>query len=49
MRYIIVNSIYNKGLKANMFFSKPFNDGLDKFSNNLLMAFIKDTENNVAT
>ncbi len=47
MRYIIVNSIYNKGLKANMFFSKPFNDGLEKFSNNLLMAFVKDTENHL--
>lgn len=47
MRYIIVNSIYNKGLKANMFFSKPFDAGLEKFSNNLLMAFISDTENNL--
>mgnify|MGYP003627495390 CR=1 len=47
MRYIIVNNIYNKGLKANMFFSKPFDAGLDKFSNNLLMAFVSDTQNNV--
>tara|TARA_R110000796_G_scaffold85805_1_gene185984 strand:- start:10 stop:543 length:534 start_codon:yes stop_codon:yes gene_type:complete len=47
MRYLIVKKIYSQGLKANLFFSKPFNDGLDKFSNNLLMAFIADTENNL--
>ena len=47
LAYIISNNIYNRGLKPTLFFSKPFDDGLDKFSNNLLMAFISDTENNL--
>ena len=30
MRYLIVKSIYNKGLKANLFFTKPFVAGIQK-------------------
>ena len=47
LAYIISNNIYNRGLKPTLFFSKPFDAGLDKFSNNLLMAFVSDTQNNV--
>ncbi len=46
MQYLIVKSIYNKGLKANMFFSKPFQKGLEKYSNDFFDAFILDVEQN---
>ena len=47
MQYIIVNSIYRKGLKATMFFTKPFDKGLERMGNNLVDAFILDIENNI--
>ncbi len=42
MRYIIVKSIYNKGLKANLFFSKPFRAGIEKYELNMAKAFAED-------
>ena len=45
MRYIIVRSIYSKGLKQTLFFSNPFNKGLQKYGDELLKAFALDIEN----
>jgi hypothetical protein len=45
MRYIIVRSIYNKGLRQTLFFSNPFNKGLQKYGDALLNAFALDIEN----
>ena len=47
MRYIIVRSIYSKGLKQTLFFSNPFNKGLQKYGDELLRAFALDIENSL--
>tara|TARA_R100000781_G_scaffold94302_1_gene58672 strand:+ start:433 stop:975 length:543 start_codon:yes stop_codon:yes gene_type:complete len=47
MRYIIVRSIYNKGLRQTLFFSNPFNKGLQKYGNELVNAFALDLENSL--
>ena len=45
MSYIIARSIYNKGLKANLFFTTPFELGLRNLPINLKDAFKLDIEN----
>ena len=47
MRYLIVRSIYSKGLKQTLFFSNPFNKGLQKYGQDLLNAFALDIENSL--
>ena len=42
MTYLISRSIYNKGLKANLFFSKPFKAGIEKYELNMAKAFAED-------
>ena len=42
MRYLIVKSIYNKGLKANLFFTKPFEAGIQKYELDMGKAFAED-------
>ena len=42
LSYILARSIYNKGIRATMFFTKPFEAGLDKFSDELVFGFIED-------
>jgi hypothetical protein len=44
MSFIIARSIYNKGLKANLFFTKPFEAGLKTLPNKLSNAFRLDIE-----
>ena len=44
MSYLISRSIYNKGLKANLFFTKPFEAGLKRLPNDLIKAFDLDIE-----
>jgi len=44
MTYLISRSIYNKGLKANLFFTKPFEAGLKRLPNDLIKAFDLDIE-----
>ena len=44
MSYLIARSIYNKGLKANLFFTKPFEAGLKRLPNDLIKAFDLDIE-----
>ena len=47
MTYIISRSIYNKGLKANLFFTKPFEKGIEKLSRELYAGFVKDVDNSI--
>jgi len=47
MRYIIVNSIWRNGLRATMFFSNPFDKGIQRFGDEFLNAFLLDTEKQV--
>jgi len=43
--YIITRSIFNKGLKPSLFFTKPFEKGYEKFINiDLMRAFSQDVE-----
>ena len=42
LSYIIARSIYNKGIRATMFFTKPFEAGLDKYSDEIVFGFIDD-------
>ncbi len=44
MTYLISRSIYNKGLKANLFFTRPFELGLKNLSKDLENAFSLDIE-----
>ena len=45
MSYLIARSIYNKGLKANLFFTTPFELGLQNLPKQLTDAFSLDIEN----
>ncbi len=45
MTYLISRSIYNKGLKANLFFTTPFEAGLQNLPKQLTDAFSLDIEN----
>jgi len=43
--FIIARSIFNKGLKPSLFFTKPFEKGYEKFINiDLMRAFSQDVE-----
>jgi hypothetical protein len=44
MSYLIARSIYNKGIKANLFFTKPFESESKELSKRLLDAFALDIE-----
>ena len=45
MSFLIARSIYNKGLKANLFFTRPFELGLENLPKQLTDAFSLDIEN----
>ena len=45
--YIIARSIYNKGLKANLFFTQPFELGMRNLRKELQSAFSLDIENGI--
>ena len=47
MAYIIARSIYNKGLKANLFFTRPFEKGLEKLPQELYNAFVDDVDSTI--
>ena len=47
MTYLIARSIYNKGLKANLFFTKPFEAGLKRLPDDLSKAFVLDIEDGI--
>ena len=40
--YVIASNIYNRGLKPTMFFTKPFEKGIDKFSNEMIQGLLDD-------
>ncbi len=42
LNYIIANSIYSKGIRASMFFTKPFEEALPLFEDEMLEGFIND-------
>ena len=45
LNYLLARSIYNKGISATMFFTKPFESGLDKFSDEIVLGFVEDNLN----
>ena len=45
LNYLLARSIYNKGIRATMFFTKPFESGLDKFSDEIVLGFVEDNLN----
>jgi len=47
MSYLIARSIHNKGLKANLFFTKPFEAGLKRLPDDLSKAFVLDIEDGI--
>jgi hypothetical protein len=47
MTYLISRSIYNKGLKANLFFTKPFEAGIKRLPDELIKSFALDIEDNI--
>lgn len=42
LNYLLAKSIYHKGIRATMFFTKPFEKGLDKFSDDIVLGFMDD-------
>lgn len=44
IQFLIARSIYNKGIKPSLFFTKPFNNEYKKLSDNLIEAFGLDME-----
>ena len=45
--YIIINSIWRKGLRARFFFTTPFDKGIQRFGDQFLNAFLLDTEKTI--
>jgi hypothetical protein len=42
--YLVTRSVYNKGIEASRFFSKPFEVGFDKLPNDIIEAYGLDVE-----
>ena len=42
LSFIIANSIFRKGIRASMFFTKPFEDALPLFEDDMLDGFLND-------
>ncbi len=47
LQFLITRSIYLSGLRATLFFTKPFNRGLERFTDKFLNAFALDVENGI--
>tara|TARA_X000001382_G_scaffold30899_1_gene19870 strand:- start:5151 stop:5684 length:534 start_codon:yes stop_codon:yes gene_type:complete len=45
LQFLIARSIFQKGIKASMFFTKPFNQAYEKLPKDLQENFVKDIEN----
>lgn len=45
LKYAIATSIYNKGIKASLFFTKPFEKAFSNLPSEVLEAYAKDLEN----
>ena len=42
LNYLIARSIYNKGIRATMFFTKPFERGLDLYGDEIVAGYLED-------
>tara|TARA_R100001440_G_scaffold24719_1_gene40148 strand:- start:675 stop:1163 length:489 start_codon:yes stop_codon:yes gene_type:complete len=42
LNYIIANSIFKKGIRATMFFTKPFERGLEIYGDEIVAAYLED-------
>ena len=42
LSYLIARSIYKKGIRATMFFTKPFERGLDLYGDEIVAGYIED-------
>ena len=40
--YVIASNIYNRGIRPTMFFTKPFEAGIDKYSDEMIEALLND-------
>ena len=49
MGFILANSIYKKGIKPSLFFTRPFEKHFKKFPNELAKRFALDVKNLIAT
>ena len=47
LAYLITRSIYSKGIRASMFFTKPFEKAYNDLPPELRIGFVKDIENNI--
>ena len=45
LNLLIARSIYRKGIRATMFFTKPFEAGLEKFGDSIVEGYIEDKLN----
>ena len=45
LQFLIARSVFQKGIKASMFFTKPFNQAYEKLPTELQENFVKDIEN----
>tara|TARA_R100001594_G_C3918430_1_gene235109 strand:- start:6 stop:548 length:543 start_codon:yes stop_codon:yes gene_type:complete len=45
LKFMLARSIFNKGIKASMFFTKPFNSAFEKLPNELIEKYGLDMEN----
>ena len=44
LQYLIARSVFQKGIRASMFFTKPFNQAYEKLPAELQKSFVKDIE-----
>lgn len=47
INYLIARSIFNKGIKPSLFFTKPFQKGFENLPPELIKGFINDIENTI--
>ena len=45
LNYLIARSIFNKGIRATMFFTKPFEAGIIRFGDEIAEGYIDDKLN----
>ena len=42
MGYVIASNIYNRGIRPTMFFTKPFERGLELYGDEIVEAYLED-------
>ena len=43
LAFLLARSIYNKGIRATMFFTKPFEKGIDKYGDEWAVNFLRNS------